>query len=668
MVMTGDSKVTDMEGTREWRPVYTWTALAATVLLAAGLRLYRVASLPAGLHFDEAANGMLGLDILAGELPVFFSAYNGREALYHYLVALCIELFGRNVLAVRLPAALAGIALVIVVFLVGRRSIGTGGALLAAGATAGASWLLHLNRIGFRANLLALTLSLWAWLLLRGLAAQRWRDWFAAGVLLGLTAYTYLAARFVPILVLALLLYLAIWQRPLLRRSWCGGLLMLAIAALIALPLGLHFVRVPSDWGERTGQVWVCADLEPAACLTQIGLNTWRTLGMVGVQGDPQLFYNLPHTPVLPVAVGWLFYVGLLLALRRWREPALALLLLWWSIMVVPGILSVNSPSYVRTIGAAAPTMIIWALPLVGVARWMQAGRAPGLWNAQARRAPVLAAMLIFLINLWGAWNYFGRWVTHPQLYYDYMQFAVDAAQAAQKTPPAVTLYISEEYYRHPTYLYLAPRTASARWFDARTGWPLAPANQPARYFIPATTPVDHRVHALAVEAQGDNILNERGQYAYTIIEFPPTMPALATPAIRTENQLGGLLLSGFTVDLGPLGTGLEVTFDWQVQAPSERYLHVFLHLVDHHDQRIAQHDALGYHSLEWHTGDRFLTFHTIPLPSDLPPGEYRLITGLYDLFTGERLATTGPGARGHDLVLPFNLDIPLTEAATQEQ
>ncbi len=659
--------MTEMQGTHGWRPAHTWTALAAIVLLAAGLRLYRLDSLPAGLHFDEAANGMLGLDILAGKLPIFFSAYNGREALYHYLVALCIELSGRNVLAVRLPAALAGVALVIVVFLVGRRSIGTGGALLAAGATAGASWLLHLNRIGFRANLLPLTLSLWVWLLLRGLAARRWCDWFAAGMLLGLTAYTYLAARFVPILVLALLLYLAIWQRPLLRRSWRGGLLMLAVAALIALPLGLHFVRTPSDWGERTGQVWVCADLEPAACFMQIGVNAWRTLGMVGVRGDPQLFYNLPHTPVLPVAVGWLFYVGLLLALRRWREPEMALLVLWWIIMVVPGILSVNSPSYVRTMGAAAPTMIIWALPLTWAARRMQAGHVPGLWNTQARLAPILAAILLMLINVWGTWNYFGRWVSHPQLYYDYMQFAVDAAHAAQETPPEVTLYISEEYYRHPTYLYLAPRTVSARWFDARTGWPLAPTDQRARYFIPATTPVDHRVHALAVGFQGENVVNERGQYAYTIIELPMTTPVSVTPATRTENQLGGLRLTGFTVAPGQLGTELEVTFSWQVQAPSDRYLHVFLHLVDQHNQRVAQHDALGYPSLEWRAGDRFLTFHTIPLPTDLPPGEYRLITGLYDLFTGERLTTTGPGAREHDLVLPLSLNIPFTDAATQE-
>lgn len=443
---------------------------------------------------------------------------------------------------------------------------------------------------------------------------------------------------------------------------------MLAVAALITLPLVLHFVRVPSDWGERTGQVWVCADLELVACLSQIGLNVWRTLGMVGVQGDPQLFYNLPHTPVLPVAVGWLFYVGLLLALRRWHEPALALLLLWWIIMAMPGILSVNSPSYVRTMGAAAPTMIIWALPLVWGARQVQAGRISGLWQAQAWLAPIGAVLLIVLINLWGAWNYFGCWVSHPQLYYDYMQFAVEAAQAAQETPPEVTLYISEEYYRHPTYLYLAPRTASARWFDARTSWPLPSGNHPVRYFIPATTPVDHRVHALMREAQGDNVLNPRGQYAYTIIDLSKGRQLPATPAIRTDNQLGGLFLSGFTVDPGQPGTALEVTFHWQVQAPSERYLHVFLHLVDRHDQRIAQHDTLGYPSLEWRTGDRFLTFHTIPLPPDLRPGEYRLITGLYDLFTGERFATTGPGARGHDLVLPFRLSIPPTEAVTQEQ
>ena len=58
-------------------------ALALLTLVAVGLRVWRLGQVPAGLHFDEAANGLLIQDhIFRGETPVFFSAYAGREALF----------------------------------------------------------------------------------------------------------------------------------------------------------------------------------------------------------------------------------------------------------------------------------------------------------------------------------------------------------------------------------------------------------------------------------------------------------------------------------------------------------------------------------------------------------------------------------------------------------
>ncbi len=620
-------------------------ALLVLVALAAALRLYRLDTLPAGLHHDEASNGMLALRILAGEYPVFFSAYTGKEALYMYLVALAIAAFGQTVLAIRLPAALAGVALVPAIFLVGRRAMGERGALLAAGAAACAPWLLHIQRIGFRASLLPLLLTLWAWLLLRSLEGNRGRDWVGAGLVLGLTAYTYTAARLVPLLVLAFVGYLALWQRPLLRRCWRGLVAMLLAAMLLAAPLVLHFLRTPADWGERLEQIGACSGVSAGACVVLVAQHFGATLAMVGFVGDPIGFFNTPGAPALPVWVGWLFYPGVALALWRVRQPAMALLLLWWVVLVLPGVLSHDSPHFLRTVGAAPPTMLLWALPLTGGGGKRDAGHT-------SRPALLLhgaGVVLLLLMATLSTYDYFGQWAHRPERYYDYMGYATDAAQVAAAIPDTVDLYLSEEYYRHPTYRYLAPRTEQARWFDARYGVVLAQAGRHSVYLISPATPVDARAGPFLSAAAGENVVNAHGQYAYTRLDMPDGATAGPAPARPLQVAIGGAMCEGYTVGEVQADGSLPVALFWRVVAPTERELRVFLHLVDGAGRLVGQHDTIGYPSREWRAGDRFVSLHTIPMDGAALNRDNRLHMGLYDVVTGARL----PAAGGDVVVLP---------------
>jgi 4-amino-4-deoxy-L-arabinose transferase-like glycosyltransferase len=610
-------------------------ALLGLLILAAALRLYRLDSLPPGLHHDEAGYGMQGLQVLAGDSRIFFPSYAGREAAYPHLVAASIALLGQNVLAERLPAALAGVLLVPVIFLAGRRIYGPAGGLLAAGMVMAAPWLLHLNRIGFRANLLPLTLALWAWLLLRALDTNRRRDWLLAGAALGVTAHTYLASRFVPLLVLLFLGYLLIWHRPLLRRALPGLGWMLALAALLALPLAVHFLRFPADFGERTSQVWACAGLDAGTCVGRIGEHALGALGMVGVRGDPLMFFNLPGTPALTAELGWLFYLGLLIALWRWREPAMALLLLWWGVMVLPGVLSKDAVTNIRTIGAAGAAVLLWALPLVAFgALIVRRAAAARPWLAAGGAALLLLAAAV------SGYRYFVVWGNQPDLYYHYMVYAADAATAAADTPPDTALLISDEYYRHPTYLYLAPPTAAARWFDARTGWPFPPPGTPTRVVLSAATPANPVIGLMLPGAESRDVLGPAGQYAFSDISYAgaPEPPA---PERLLDASFGVVDLGGMT--LIPDGEQLWVALFWTVREPAlDRDLWAFVHLLDADDRLLAQHDAIGYPAREWRAGDRFVSFHKLQLPPGQSLAGLHLAVGLYDVTTGERLAPTG--------------------------
>jgi len=620
---------------------YTLPALVILTCFAAALRLYRLGTLPGGLHHDEASNGMLALDILNGSYPIFFSAYTGKEAGFMYLVALSITLFGKTIFAIRLPAALAGAALVPALFLAGRRAIGTRGALLASGAAAVAPWLLHINRIGFRATLLPLLLTLWVWLLLRALADNRPRDWIGAGLLLGLSAYTYTSSRIVPLLLLLFVAYLLLWHRPLIRQCWRGLTHMLLAAMLITTPLAIYYLRHPADWSERLEQIGACANMSPGICGLTIGKHLLATLGMIGYRGDPIGFFNLPEAPALPIIAGWLFYIGILIALTRLRQPAIALILLWWFVLILPGVLSQDSPHFLRTIGAAPPTMLLWALPFTL--------KHPIVLTRHALRINTIIAAIFFMtISSLSIHDYFWTWATQPERYYDYMGYATDAAHTAEQIAPDIDLFISEEYYRHPTYLYLAPRTSTAHWFDARFGVPVPRPEKTGVYLISPATPVDQRINSFLHGATGENILNEQGLYSYTRLETPILSEEPGTmmpPTKKITATVGTLKFAGLTATRS--SSHLLVTLFWKVQHPTQRNLRVFLHLVDTQGNIITQHDVAGYPSQEWRAGDRFATFHTLTLPAQIEPdGVYTIAVGLYDVVNGERMPVQATESR----------------------
>ncbi|VAW43104.1 hypothetical protein MNBD_CHLOROFLEXI01-4339, partial [hydrothermal vent metagenome] len=55
-------------------------------MVAATLRLADLPQVPAGVHYDEAANGTLAAEIgLKGERPIFITSYTGKEVLFFYL-------------------------------------------------------------------------------------------------------------------------------------------------------------------------------------------------------------------------------------------------------------------------------------------------------------------------------------------------------------------------------------------------------------------------------------------------------------------------------------------------------------------------------------------------------------------------------------------------------
>jgi hypothetical protein len=100
------------------------------------------------------------------------------------------------------------------------------------------------------------------------------------------------------------------------------------------------------------------------------------------------------------------------------------------------------------------------------------------------------------------------------------------------------------------------------------------------------------------------------------------------TAVARWDNGLA--LVGYFPGDLIP-GGDMTLVLTWEVVAPQADALYHFgAYLLGEDDTLVAQQDGPGFDSAQWRAGDRFVTFHRIPVPGDLTDGTYRTAVALY--------------------------------------
>jgi hypothetical protein len=97
-------------------------------------------------------------------------------------------------------------------------------------------------------------------------------------------------------------------------------------------------------------------------------------------------------------------------------------------------------------------------------------------------------------------------------------------------------------------------------------------------------------------------------------------------------------------------GHPLTLTLYWAAFSQPSRDYTVFTHVVDSAGQVAVGWDNMpcldGCPTTEWRIGRLVDDLHLIPLPADLPKGEYHIALGMYFLETGERLPVHGPGGQ----------------------
>jgi hypothetical protein len=132
------------------------------------------------------------------------------------------------------------------------------------------------------------------------------------------------------------------------------------------------------------------------------------------------------------------------------------------------------------------------------------------------------------------------------------------------------------------------------------------------------------------------------------------------TTSRQIETNLGRemRLIAVNLLDNGQPGQLLPVEFTWQAFTQPRLNYNLFLQLLNLDGILVAQHDSPpngGYTpTSSWQAGRQITSRHALQLPTDLSAGNYRLIAGLYNPTTGERL----PFDTGGDFVELGNITI----------
>jgi len=260
---------------------YHFLLLTAVILFASALRVYRLSDLPPSLNWDEVSLGYnaysllhTGADEWQQSLPLMFRAFGDYKLPgYVYFAVPSIAAGGINAFSVRLPSAMAGVGLVIGIYLLARRFVSANASLAAAMLMAADPWGLFLSHVAVEANLGTLFAVL-------GVCAFMYKRLPVSVILLGLSAWTYNTFRLVsPLLLAGLLLAFPSHWRGAGKGKWLAAI----AACVLFIPM---FTQLISPEGRARYQ-WL-------SLLDQGAINRINTLrGASSLPGPlPRLVFN----------------------------------------------------------------------------------------------------------------------------------------------------------------------------------------------------------------------------------------------------------------------------------------------------------------------------------------------------------------------------------------
>lgn len=655
------------------------TALFSLILLlAAGLRVFRISS--QSLWADEGNSAAMALR------P--FSEISARAAAdihppgYYWLLSLWTKVFGDSEIALRSLSALWGVVLVWLVYQVVRRLFDRRTAAIAGFFTAINPFLIaYSQEARMYAQLAALAALLFYGLVRfilhesRVLAADGSAKSISFSrsatltIVLASLAGLYTHYTF-PILAAAATLIYALWVLNSRRRGFVyvrvlHWAMLLIVIGFLYLPWARTALQQLTNWPRSEQAV-------------SLGAAAWEMLKTLA----------FGSTDTISAASPWVLVVLGLLILGLWpwiwanRRRAhwlsWGLPLLWLAapagLVLLAGL---YKPAYLKfLLAAVAPLTILLSRGVMGFA----AALARGQWSRRTAPQParsqrsgkqpppalppapvlnptgkllsagwiVLAVALVTVPSALALANYY----FDPKAARDDYRSTAAFISAVAGPNDAILLdapgqqEVFDYYYRGPLPVYALPEQR-----------PIDPAATVARLKqIAQQHPHLYTLYWATAESDPTQVVetwlddhaykaDDRWQGNMRFVIYATQQPTEAWPVQASGAVLGDqirLLTYALSTHTIMPGEVLQLQLQWQAERPPDADYALFVQLLDPRDQVVAQHDAPPGGDENptdgWQPGVKVLDHHGVLIPYGTPPGDYRMIAGLYDPTSGQRL------------------------------
>jgi hypothetical protein len=537
-----------------------------------------------------------------------------------------LDLFGQNEVAQRLPALISSVLLVPLIYQLSRLMLTETTALLAAALAAINPFYVWHAQDGRMYSLLAALSVASIWLAMRLL--QDDHTWKVGAAYWAVTVLALLTHYFAWWVLLAenVAAALVFWRQD-ERRSYLGRWLLWQGA--IVLPQ-LPWLAFAGGLLSSHTSGWI----PPTPPLEMLR----RSLTTFSLGATLQPVAALSGSLIM----GVLFVLGCFFraANPRFKGNGRVLLLVFiFAPLLATVLLSLRRPAFDEKylIAIVAPYLILVAHGLASV---LKRSRVLGL----------LAGVIILLVSGWSLFNYY----FDPDYAKSPPWRALVASLEAGAVEGDVIIYNYPDpglqyYYRGDLPLYLLPETSSSsrertartlqEWASAQRRLWLVP-KRPSGWDPGGWVESWLTRHTDLVYEQSIDALDL--QLYHTPSTFLQEMQPVHT-TLGDQIELLGYRLSPAVDHLASAGDRLLLTLYWQALQPVEADYKVFVHLSDPGEKIWGQDDSQPvngtFPTRDWLPGQVVVDRHTLDIDPAAPPGSYRILAGMYDSDTAERLS-----------------------------
>ena len=395
--------------------------LGLILSLALFLRLWMLGSLPPSLSWDEVSTGynaysilQTGKDEWGFKYPISFRAYGDYKLPgYIYLDVPFVAMFGLNEWGVRLPSAILGVGLVVVVFLILRKLSNNSTALWGAFVTAILPWSVILSRIALEAHLALFSTTLATYFFLIGLKKQRML--LLSSLFFGLSLLSYNSSRVVtPSLVILLSFFFWADLKKNIKSLMIAGVIFLSFLIVILPHAFLQDSSARYRWTaildegaiNRINELRGGSTLSPTLSLLVYNKVTFFipeftksylshfSPSFLFINGGSHFQFSVPGSGLFyPITAPFLL-IGLLEFWKR-RERWQMFVIVWLLLSFIPAAVTRDSPHALRSLMAIPPLIIITSF---GIVRFLE-----HLKRFKIRLVIILVS--IFLVSLIVFWQ-----------------------------------------------------------------------------------------------------------------------------------------------------------------------------------------------------------------------------------------------------------------------